>query len=167
MKPRLFVSGCIWASDGNGLPPKTSLLAAIARFHLIEDAVDLRRRATDKRGARRRAHRRDRVVIAKVESPPSQLGTGRQLEIAGRQQMICLLVGNDENDVVRRLGGAAAAGDCAQAFGAAYVRTRVPNVTAQTAKYDLIDRNLMRDTPDWRQLIEIRVRYSRAVATVR
>ena len=60
-----------------------------------------------------------------------------------------------------------AAGDCAQAFGAAHVRTRIPNVTAQTAKYDLIDRNLMRDTPDWRQLIEIRVRYSRAVATVR
>src|SRR5215472_12245103 len=40
-----------------------------------------------------------------------------------------------------------AAGDCAQAFGAAHVRTMVPNVTAQTAKYDLIDRNLMRDTP--------------------
>src|SRR5215831_16909955 len=40
-----------------------------------------------------------------------------------------------------------AAGDCAQAFGAAHVRTTVPNVTAQTAKYDLIDRNLMRDTP--------------------
>ena len=82
----------------------------IAGLHLIEDAVDPRRRAADERGARRRAHRRGRVVIAKVEPPPSQLGTGRQLEIAARQQMICLLVGNDENDVVRRFGGTAGGG---------------------------------------------------------
>src|SRR6516164_2844412 len=96
--------------DGAHIRSVSTEARNIARFHLIEDAVDLRRRATDKRGARRRAHRRDRVVIAKVESPPSQLGTGRQLEIAGRQQMICLLVGNDENDVVRGLGGAAGCG---------------------------------------------------------
>src|SRR6516162_8603192 len=40
-----------------------------------------------------------------------------------------------------------AAGDCAQEFGAAHVRTKVANVTAQKAKCDVIDRNLMRDTP--------------------
>src|SRR6516162_1113783 len=96
--------------DGAHIRSVSAQARNIAGFHLIEDAVDLRRRAADKRGARGRAHRRGRVVIAKVEPPPSQLGTGRQLEIAGRQQMICLLVGNDENDVVRRLGGAAGCG---------------------------------------------------------
>src|SRR5215468_12399580 len=96
--------------DGAHIRSVSTEARNIARFHLIEDAVDLRRRAADKRGTRRGAHRRGRVVIAKVEPAPSQLGTGRQLEIARRQEMICLLVGNNENDVVRGFGGTAGCG---------------------------------------------------------
>jgi hypothetical protein len=73
----------------------------IACFHLIEDAVDLRWRAADERGSRRRAHCRCDVVIAKIKASAPQLGAGRQLEIAGHQQVICFLVGDDENNVVR------------------------------------------------------------------
>jgi hypothetical protein len=45
-------------------------------------------------------------MIAKIKAPSPKLGAGRQLEITRRQQMICFLVGDDEDDVVGGLGRA-------------------------------------------------------------
>src|SRR5262249_43568635 len=125
----------------------------------------LRRRAADERGARRRAHRRGRVVIAKVEAPPSQLGTGRQLEIAGRQQMICLLVGNDENDVVRGFGGTAGCGGLSPGVWRSACENQGSQRHSANSKIWPYRSQSYARFPDWRQLIEIRMRYSRAVAT--
>ena len=76
-------------------------------FHLVDDAVDLRRLAGEQRRTRRRAHGRRDVVVLEGDAVARDRVHGRQRVVGPRQQPVRPLVDDDEHDVVgRRAGGA-------------------------------------------------------------
>ena len=77
----------------------------IGIFHLVDDAVDLRRLAGEQRRTRRRAHGRGDVVVLEGDAVARDRIHGRQRVVGPRQQPVRPLVDDDEHDVVGRRAG--------------------------------------------------------------